>query len=380
MSSEARAAAPPRTVLVVDDSAFMRRLVSELVESDPAFRVAGTAANGMEALRQVHALEPDLVTLDIAMPELDGLQALGYVMSETPRPVVMLTAAEGGEAELAMRALELGAVDFVRKPSGPISLDLALVRERLLQALHAAADANLAGAPLLVRPSRSPAFAARRPAVDRARLVVVIACSTGGPRALAEIVPRLPPRLGAAVLVAQHMPPGFTAGLARRLDGLSALPVAEAVDGESLLADRVVIAPGGAHLLVEGTAGGARLRLAHTPPVWGVRPAADPLFESASACFGAAAVGVVLTGIGRDGAAGLHTLRARGGVGMVQDRTTATVYGMPQAALTTAGADRVVPLGDVADSITAAVAALAAGGIGRGDDDPTPAAIPPLPA
>ncbi|HEU4632240.1 MAG TPA: chemotaxis-specific protein-glutamate methyltransferase CheB [Gemmatimonadaceae bacterium] len=360
MSSDAPRARAPRRVLVVDDSAFMRRLVSELVESDPAFCVAGTAVSGPDALRQVRALDPDLVTLDIAMPELDGLQVLQQLMSEAPRPVVMLTAAEGGEAELTVRALELGAVDFVRKPSGPISLDLARVRERLLQALHAAADANLAGAPLPARAERAPAAAARRSAVERAGRVVVIACSTGGPRALVGIVPRLPPRLGAAVLVVQHMPPGFTAGLARRLDALSALPVAEAVDGDALLADRVAIAPGGAHLLVEGPPGAARLRLAATPPMWGVRPAADPLLESASAAFGPATVGVILTGIGRDGAAGLRTVRERGGLAIIQDRHTATVHGMPQAALAAAGADRVVPLGDVAESIVAAVARLAA--------------------
>ena len=362
-------AAAPRTVLVVDDSAFMRRLVSELVESDPGFRVVGTATDGMDALRRVHELEPDLVTLDVQMPGLDGLQVLGYVMSEAPRPVVMLSAVTAdGDIDLTIRALELGAVDFVRKPSGPISLDLARVRDRLHAALHAATQVNLRGAPALVRPAGTAATPRDVAAVRSERpagRVVLVACSTGGPRALAEVIPRLPQRLGAAVLVVQHMPRGFTASLARRLDGLSALPVSEARDGEPLLADRVYLAPGGTHLRVEGAAGDARLFLDGGPPVWGVRPAADPLFASAAEAFGAACVGVVLTGMGRDAADGLRRVRRAGGQGIVQDRATSTVYGMPHAALAAAGADREAALGDVADAVIEALARTPAGGAPR---------------
>ena len=350
------AAGAARTVLVVDDSAFMRRLVRELIESEPGFRVVGTAADGMDALEQVHRLQPDLVTLDVEMPGLDGLQVLGYVMSEAPRPVVMLSA---GAPELTMRALELGAVDFVRKPSGPISLDLALVRERLVTALHAASAANLRAAPVLARPATPPA-GARRPASRPAARLVVVACSTGGPRALAEILPALPADLDAAVVVVQHMPAGFTAGLARRLDALAAVPVAEAVDGAVPLAGHVYVAPGGAHLVVRREGGIATLRSSPDAPVWGVRPAADPLFASAAAGFGAGCVGVVLTGMGRDGAAGLAAVRAAGGRALVQDAATATIAAMPAAAVAHAGADRIVPLGEVA----AAIVALLAGGAG----------------
>lgn len=360
--------AAERTVLVVDDSAFMRRLISELVDSEPGFRVVGTAADGREALHRVYELEPDLITLDVEMPGLDGLQVLGYVMSETPRPVIMLSAmTTDGAADLTIRALELGAVDFVRKPSGPISLDLERVRGRLVAALHAAAEVNLAGVPVLARPSAgahsraraggSSDFVSPRAAATAATRVVVVAASAGGPRALAEVVPQLPSPLGAAVVIVQHMPRGFTASLARRLDGLSALQVAEARDGERILADRVYLAPGGSHVRVAMEDGVARLRLEQTPPVWGVRPAADPLFQSAAAAFGARSVGVVLTGMGRDGSDGLRAVREAGGLGIVQDAATATVHGMPRAALATAGADRVAALGDVADSIVAALAA-----------------------
>ena len=349
-------AATPRTVLVVDDSAFMRRMVSDLIDADPRFRVVGVARDGTAALEAVHRLDPDIVTMDVEMPALDGIAALGYIMSEAPRPVVMLSAAGSGDGvDLTLRALELGAVDFVRKPSGPISLDLERVRERLLSALEAASCVNLRGVPMLARPPVAHVADARpaRPA----RAAVVVAASTGGPRALAEVIPRLAATLDAAVLIAQHMPRGFTRSLAQRLDGMSALRVSEARDGEPVERDRVYVAPGGSHLLVELRDGVAVARLDDGPPLWGVRPSADPLFRSAAAVFGRRTVGVVLTGMGRDGADGLQAVRAAGGVALVQDEASAIVYGMPRAALAIAGADHVVPLDEMARAVTAALAA-----------------------
>ena len=345
----------PATVLVVDDSAFMRRLITQIIDASPEFRVVGTARDGHDALRQIHALDPRIVTLDVEMPELDGMQTLGYIMSETPRAVVMLSAAatEGG-ADLTLRCLELGAVDFVRKSSGPISLDLATVSETLLAALRAATEMNLGGVPVLARPRFvDPALPSAPPALPTgATAVVAIASSTGGPRALAEVIPNLPGDLQAAVLIVQHMPAGFTKSLAARLDLMSKLTVTEAVDGEPIQTNRVYLAPGGVHMRVahDGRAG-RRIVLDTSPAVWGVRPAADPLFHSVADHFGRSAVGVVLTGMGRDGAEGLRLMRAAGGQGVVQDRATSTIYGMPQAALQRAGADRVVPLGEVAPAI-----------------------------
>ena len=352
------------TVLVVDDSAFMRKVVGELVEDSEEFRVVGTARNGLHALEQIHALDPDIVTLDIEMPELDGLQALGYIMSETPRPVVMLSAAasESGD-DPVIRALELGAVDFVRKPSGPISLDLESVRGRLLDALRACVTASVRAVPMLARPrvhasAAAPGVATEAAAVTGAVYAVAIAASTGGPRALAEVVPSLPARLGAAVLVVQHMPRGFTRSLANRLSLLSALPVAEGRAGEPVLHDRVYVAPGGVHMRVQrGPEGQPVIALDDSPPVWGVRPAADPLFRSVAQVFGAGSVGAVLTGMGRDGAEGLRAIRDSGGLGVVQDRDSSVIYGMPQAALQTAGADRIVPIGRVGAAIADLVAA-----------------------
>ena len=337
------------TVLVVDDSAFMRKLISEMVESSGEYRVIGTASDGLDALEQIRALSPDIVTLDIEMPRLDGLQALEQIMKEMPRPVVMLSAA-GSERgnEMTLRALDRGAIEFVRKPSGPISIDLLAVREELISALNAARAVNMAGV-------RTPPNAAapvlaeepRKKAIASAMLVVAIAASTGGPRALGEIIPRLTENLEAAVVIVQHMPREFTRTLSHRLDAMSSLPVREAEDGEPLRENQVYLAPGGFHMRVGGEPGDAVIHLGTEPTIWGVRPAADPLFVSVADAFGASAIGVVLTGMGRDGAEGLRRIRGAGGLGVVQDQGSSIIYGMPQAALAHAGADKVAAAQDM---------------------------------
>jgi two-component system chemotaxis response regulator CheB len=338
----------------------MRKLISEMVASSGEFRVIATARNGLDAVEKVHKLSPDLVTLDIEMPQLDGIGALGYIMSEAPRPVVMLSGAATGDAnDLAIRALELGAVEFVRKPSGPISMDLDSVRDRLLTALRAARGVNLGGVEVLARPRTPPSL----PAIEHtggATRVVAIAASTGGPRALAELIPSLPRPLGAAVLVVQHMPSGFTRSLAERLDAQSALAVLEAAEGDIVQHDRVYIAPGGFHMRIVLVDGSPVVALDDSPSIWGVRPSADPLFESVATIFGERAVGVVLTGMGRDGAAGMRAIHDAGGVGLAQDAATSTIHGMPRAAVAAGGVDRVVPLGEMAPQIVGLAARVPA--------------------
>jgi two-component system chemotaxis response regulator CheB len=353
---------PLRTVLVVDDSAFMRKLVVDLIDGSGEFRVVGTARNGADALKKVRALEPDIVTMDIEMPELDGLAALERIMKESPRPVVMLSgAATGGPNDPVFRALELGAVDFLKKPSGPISLDLATVRAPLLEALRASAEVNLRGVAAFTEagPARRIPSAEVRgsPASGAAACVVAIACSTGGPRALAEVIPALPRTLDAAVVVVQHMPAGFTRSLAERLNAHSRMPVSEAEDGQLLRRGHVYVAPGGRHLRMRAGDEGPALALDDGPPIWGVRPAADPLFRSAADCLGSAAIGIVLTGMGRDGAEGLRAIRDAGGTGIAQDRATSIIFGMPQAAVAAGGATRVVALNEIAAAIAETVEA-----------------------
>lgn len=341
-----------RRVLVVDDNALLSAVLRDLIDGIDGFRVIATAKDGEDGLRLVHQLDPDIVTLDIEMPGIDGLAALGYLMSETPRPVVMVSGATTrGSVDLTIRALELGAVDFVRKPEGTTVAAWAGSRKRIEDALRAAAQMNVHGVGMLSRPRlRTPAPLARAP--RRATAAVAIASSTGGPRALAEVIPAFAPGLEAAVLIVQHMPPGFTAGLARRLDQLAALPVHEAAHGDALEPGRVYVAPGGRHMTVERGSDGATIVLSDGPPVHGVRPAADPLFLSVAAHFGARAVGVVLTGMGRDGSAGLRAIRAAGGGAVVQDRATSVIFGMPQQALLDAGADREAGVREIADAVT----------------------------
>lgn len=368
-------AAVRRRVLVVDDSAFMRRLVSEIVASSGEFEVVGTARDGVDALRQMPLLDPDLVTLDVDMPNLDGLACLDRIMREWPRPVVMLSAGgSDGGAEATLRALDRGAIEFVRKPSGAISLDLDLVTEQLLDALRAAASATQLRVPD-VAPISASEFAptsARNSAHDRGlrsstrasahahgdapSFVVCIAASTGGPAALSRLIPQLPRFNRAAILIVQHMPAGFTASFANRLHGISRLAVREATHGELLKAGCVYVAPGGFHVRVSGTPDAPSLLLDQGPTEWGVRPAADRLFKSAARSYGAACLGVVMTGMGRDGADGLLAIRQAGGLAVVQERTSCVIPGMPDAALRVAGADQVVALSEMHRAIERIVA------------------------
>lgn len=345
-------------MLVVDDSALMRALIVDLIRSSGEFRVAAEAATGYEAIRQVHEVDPDLITLDLEMPDLGGLDTLGYIMSEAPRPVIILSAHAGVGAENTMRALDYGAVDFVPKPVGDERQIVEQLRVRLLDALRAAAVARLSNLPLRL-PERIARRVAERRAVEtgRAAAAVAIAASTGGPRALADLIPRFPASFPAAVFVVQHMPAGFTRSFAARLDASSSIPVEEAESGTAVQAGRVYLAPGGLHLRVQRVDGRPVLVTDDSEPVWGVRPAADPLFTSVASHFGPRSVGVVLTGMGRDGAEGLRAIRAVGGATIAQDAETSVVFGMPRAAAPFA--QDVLPLDKIADRVVERTGAIA---------------------
>jgi two-component system chemotaxis response regulator CheB len=337
----------------------MRKLISEMIDAEPDFTVVGFARNGVDALKQITALDPSVVTLDLEMPQLDGMQVLDQVMSTSPRPIVVLSA--GGEqfGDATLRALERGAVDFIKKPSGSISLDLVTIRSQLMEALRAAVSVDVSKLRKLPPPPPVVPTVAGMRARRPAERVVVIASSTGGPRALTEMLPTLPADLPAAVLVAQHMPREFTPSFAHRLNQMCALRVSEGRDGEPLLAGQVYIAPGGAHMRIGGTREHACIQIESNPPRPAVCPSADHLFDSAAQMFGRDVLAVVLTGMGRDGAEGIQTVRAQGGRTIIQDRESSVIYGMPQAALGADGQDRVLPLNAVGETITTTVRTMA---------------------
>jgi len=339
-------------VLVVDDSPLMRRIVTKLLESDPRIRVVGVAADGYQAIEQVRVLRPDVVTMDIDMPNLDGLAALQQIMQQTPMPVVMLSGVK--EASAAVRALELGAVEFVAKPSGTISIDLYKVRDELISKVKLATLVNpRRTAPQMKQPVAQ--LLPQRRLEGECRRLVAIAASTGGPQTLGQIFRQLPANLPAGVLVVQHMPAGFTASFAQRLDRHSSLHIEEASDGRVVKLGEGYVAPGGRHMIVAEEGGQPVIRLLDTPVVNSVRPSADVLMESVAQTAGACSVGVVLTGMGKDGSDGLAHIKRAGGITLAQDRETSTIFGMPKSAIGQGVVDQVLPLASIPAAIVEAI-------------------------
>ena len=343
-------------VLIVDDNALLRRLVADIVAGSGDFCVLGEAESGADAISACLALDPAVVTLDIEMPGLSGLDTLGYLMSESPRPVVILSGGTTRRGEdLVVQALELGAVDFVRKPSVGSTLDVDTLRVRVLQALRAATGGRIAP-PRVVppRPWRSSGTVRSipaSPAASPATRLLVVACSTGGPKALAELCAELVLPEGAAGIIVQHMPAGFTNSLARRLDEVARGVVRESSQGSSLSAGTWTVLGGGVQWVVAREGAGAQLHVAHDQGGT-IRPSADPLLVSAVESFGAQVDVVVLTGMGRDGAHGARLVREAGGRVIVQSPESAAIGGMPQATLESAGADWSGPLDLMAAAIS----------------------------
>ncbi|MCI0434310.1 MAG: chemotaxis-specific protein-glutamate methyltransferase CheB [Gemmatimonadetes bacterium] len=355
------------SVLVVDNDARERALLAALVGEAPGFYVIADAATGYQAIRAVHELNPDVVALDLeGGPDDRGLDVLAWITHEAPRPVIVLSDQALAAPHPVLGAVDFGSIEFVVKPAGRREADVAVLRKRLGSALEAAANARIGGLRIdrakraAARASRAARRAARAggdAAGPPATCAVAIAASTGGPRALIELVPQLPADLPAAVLIVQHMPAGFTSLLAERLDRTSALTVREAVAGETLKASIAYVAPGGVHMNLQRTAGGVSVVLEDTEPVWGIRPAADVLFSAVARHFGPRSLGVVLTGMGRDGASGVRAIAEVGGWTAAQDEATAIIASMPRAAADFAA--RALPLDQIARLVAAQAARLA---------------------
>jgi len=338
-------------VLVVDDSALMRKMVGDIISTTPGLELAGTANDGLECLAQVKKLRPDVVTLDIEMPVMDGLKALARLMNETPVAVLVLSAHAVEGAEATLLALELGAVDFVTKPSGSISLDIEKVRQQLVEKITMAAGVDLDKLRNQRHKKSEPASAiAHSPA--HGQKIVAIGSSTGGTRALAEILPKLPADINAGLILIQHMPVGFTKSLAERLSSRSRIMVQEAKDGDAIKPGLALLVPADYHLTIDQS--GQRIQLNQDPPRFGVRPSVDVTMESLAASAKLPLVGVILTGMGHDGAKGMAAIKRQGGHTIAEDRSTCVVFGMPKSAIETGMVDLVLPLDQIPGAIISA--------------------------
>jgi two-component system chemotaxis response regulator CheB len=351
-------------VLIVDDSSFMRKVVQGIISADSSMQVVGEAADGREAVALAESLRPDVITMDINMPHLDGLGATEIIMSKNPRPIVILSSESHEGAQGTLRALQLGAVDFVCKPASAINLDMDSVRDELTRKLRTAAKVRvvrtatrpksaeavaLLDAPRALDGPRiaAPGMTVEAPAGERIP-VVILAASTGGPATLMRMVPNLRKEFPAAMVLALHMPASFTGQFAEQLAAASAFRVREAQPGEELRPGTLHVCPGSHHLRISRS---GHIELDDGPRIFGYRPCADVTLESAAAWAGPMTIGVILTGMGNDGARGVLAVKAAGGYNIAQDEATSMIFGMPQESIRTGAVNEVLPI----DAIPAAL-------------------------
>src|SRR5712664_4114668 len=331
-------------VLVVDDSALMRKLIPTILERDPSIEVVGTAMDGAFALKKIEELHPDVVTLDLEMPRLDGLEALRLIMRRAPMPVIVFSTHSKEGAYSTFKALALGAIDFVAKPRDAAAGHLDAIAVELIEKIKVAKRASgrkiRANVAVETQPPQKKSSSATLPP----NRIVAIGISTGGPNALQYVLSQIPADFSATILVVQHMPEGFTEMFARRLDECCALDVQEAKSGDLLVAGRVLICPGNRHMMVRRMPRGDMAVLSDGQPVNGHRPSVDVLFHSVAQEFGLTAVGLLMTGMGDDGAEGLGAIKAAGGMTIAQSEDTCVVSGMPRAAILKGYANKIVPL------------------------------------
>lgn len=338
----------PIRVLIIEDSAFMRKMISEILTSDKRIQVVGTARNGEDGLKKIKTLSPDVVTLDIEMPIMDGITTLEKIMETDPLPVVMLSSQTSKGAEKTILAISIGAVDFVTKPSGAISLDIEKVKDEIVSKVVMASQTQVKNAPTVNNHSIQPV----RPQ-SYSDTIVAIGTSTGGPRALQQVLMALPASFPAPILIVQHMPPNFTRSLAERLNTLAKIEVKEAVHAEVLQKGIAYIAPGDYHMHVHNVGTSLALELTKDKPQNGHRPSVDVLFNAISNLKNINKICAVLTGMGKDGAKGVKQVKAldKESIILAEAEESSVVYGMPAAAVETKCVDHIVHLNEVGNTI-----------------------------
>ena len=341
---------PPIRVVIVDDSALVRSLLKEIIDRQPDMQCVGVAADPIVARETIRNTNPDVITLDVEMPRMDGIDFLAKLMRLRPTPVVMVSTLTERGAEVTLRALELGAIDFVAKPKVGLSDGLRQLADDITDKIRTASCARIQRAPATpaltgvpVRPRVAPSALGRL----STEKLIFIGASTGGTEATKEVLLGLPPD-SPAVLITQHMPPGFTTSYARRLDSLARIRVAEASDGERLLPGHAYLAPGGLHLAVERSGANYIARVRDGEPVNRHKPSVEALFESAARVVGPNAFGIMLTGMGADGARAMRAMRDAGAYNLCQDEATCVVFGMPREAIAHGAAHEVLPLAQIA--------------------------------
>jgi two-component system, chemotaxis family, protein-glutamate methylesterase/glutaminase len=342
----------PIKVLIIDDSALVRKLLSDILSSDPQIQVVGSAPDPLIAVRKIQTLKPDVITLDIEMPRMDGLTFLEKLMRSNPIPVIMFSSLTQRGAEATMKALSLGAIDFITKPKVKLTESMETLRLNILTRVKAAATAKLRKAitpPLVVPPKYGMdevLTASRIPPAREGEKVLVIGASTGGTVAIEQILNKLP-KDSPPTLIVQHMPPIFTRSFAQRVNGLTEMEVSEACDNDQLKRGSALIAPGGQHMILNKGPKGYYVTVKDGPPVNRHKPSVDVLFRSAANTLGKNAIGVILTGMGDDGARGLRELHDSGAFTVAQDEETCVVFGMPKVAIEMGGVDKVLPLSSI---------------------------------
>ncbi len=343
-------------VLIVDDSAFMRNALANMLSSDPEIKIVGTARDGLEAIEKVDVLKPDIVTMDVEMPRMDGITALKHIMERNPVPVIMVSSIATEGAKVTLEALDLGAVDFIPKNLSELSVNIIKIKEILIDKIKQIAKKGIVKR--YIRPSAAPKTIEILKAMpvrttgERRIGVISIGTSTGGPKALQEIIPRLPKDFPAPIVIAQHMPPNFTGPFAERLNQLSQITVKEAEEGESLRPGVALVAPGGGHMRVTRKRGiDTVISISESREDFIYRPSVDALMLSIAESFPGRALGVILTGMGHDGLNGMIALKKTGGRIFAQNEETCVVYGMPKAVVDAGIADKVLPLEEMAGEI-----------------------------